>query len=74
MAAFAQVAELMDHRVFEDGLRGEDQVPVEVDLTVIPAAPPEVLLILDQDAFGPHAIPLSVRARIRGDILTKAFA
>jgi len=74
MVAFAQVAELMDDSVFENGFRGEDQMPVEVYLPVGPAAPPEVLLVLDQDALGLHAVTLPVCAHIGRYVLAKALA
>lgn len=38
MIALSQMAERVEDCVFEDGLRGEDQMPVKVDLPVISAA------------------------------------
>jgi hypothetical protein len=47
VGAVPQMAEFVDHRIFEHRLGCEDQMPVEVHDPICPAASPEVLLILD---------------------------
>ena len=56
MIAVPQVAEFVDHRILQHRLGGENQTPIEVDGPVLPATPPEVLLLLDPNLLGLEAV------------------
>lgn len=74
MVAVLQVEHLVDNGVFEHGLRCEDQLPVEMDLTVLAAAAPHVFLVLDLNAPRPQSVALAMLAdKIAGIVAHAAF-
>jgi hypothetical protein len=52
MVAVPEMAEFVDHGVFQNRLWCEDQMPVQVHDAVRPATAPHVLLVLDAHPLG----------------------
>ena len=71
MVAMPQVAQLVNHRVFQHGPGGEDQLPIQIDDPVDPAASPQVPLFLDPDVAGSQPVRLPVFLDEVGGVLPK---
>src|SRR3954447_524935 len=73
MVAMTHVTEFVHNGVFQDRLRREDQVPVEIDHAIPAATAPEVLLILDANGLRFQAVRLSMFTDKRSGIFRETL-
>ncbi|MNE90756.1 hypothetical protein D3C80_1883010 [compost metagenome] len=68
------MADLVNDGVFEHGLRCKDQVPVKIDLPVLTAATPHMLLVLDLHPTRPQPVALTMQTdEVAGVVAHAAF-